>query len=131
MSRSLSAGNELVYMQLFLGKFTTEQNILAENLVYFRMHEIKDIFFVGGFGTVQWIEVEDYMKAAPDSIVSSCSPAEIQVWFHRNQIKWAEEFYSEPEHEVCGQTKTPSQSQATDPRSGDNFGRCSGLRCED
>ena len=35
------------------------------------MHRISDIYFVGGFGTVQWVDVADYMATKPDSIVAA------------------------------------------------------------
>lgn len=44
---------------------------MSGNLVFFRMHRISDIYFVGGFGTVQWVDVADYMATKPDSIVAA------------------------------------------------------------
>ena len=32
------------------------------------MHRISDIYFVGGFGTVQWVDVAEYASAKPDQI---------------------------------------------------------------
>lgn len=46
-----------------------EERWLNANFVYFRMHKIQDIYFVGGFGTVQWVEVEEYMRNKPDTVV--------------------------------------------------------------
>eukprot|EP01024_Parvocaulis_polyphysoides_P038154 TRINITY_DN3416_c0_g3_i3.p2 TRINITY_DN3416_c0_g3~~TRINITY_DN3416_c0_g3_i3.p2 ORF type:complete len:190 (-),score=32.08 TRINITY_DN3416_c0_g3_i3:136-663(-) len=43
---------------------------VAGNSLYFRMHHIQDIYFVGGFGTVQWVEVQEYLKSVPDQIVT-------------------------------------------------------------
>jgi hypothetical protein len=34
------------------------------------MAHITDIDFVGGFGTVQWVEVPEYRRASPDRIVT-------------------------------------------------------------
>jgi hypothetical protein len=42
---------------------------VSGNAVYFRMNRILDIYFVGGFGTVQWLDVEEYTSAQPDAIV--------------------------------------------------------------
>ncbi|CAI5488674.1 unnamed protein product [Closterium sp. Naga37s-1] len=39
------------------------------NFSYYRMQQICDIYFVGGFGTVAWIDVKDYLSATPDAIV--------------------------------------------------------------
>ena len=33
------------------------------------MHRIVDIYFVGGFGTVQWISPQEYLSSCPDDIV--------------------------------------------------------------
>ena len=33
------------------------------------MHRISDIYFVGGFGTVQWIDTAEYASVKPDAIV--------------------------------------------------------------
>ena len=35
------------------------------------MHKITDIYFVGGFGTVQWIDVGEYLTATPDAIATN------------------------------------------------------------
>eukprot|EP00245_Coleochaete_scutata_P011545 TRINITY_DN4307_c0_g1_i2.p1 TRINITY_DN4307_c0_g1~~TRINITY_DN4307_c0_g1_i2.p1 ORF type:complete len:120 (+),score=24.44 TRINITY_DN4307_c0_g1_i2:349-708(+) len=34
------------------------------------MENISDIYFVGGFGTVAWVDVQEYIKAKPDQIAS-------------------------------------------------------------
>jgi len=39
------------------------------NFAFFRMDNITDIYFVGGFGTVQWVEILDYVTQRPDKIV--------------------------------------------------------------
>ncbi|XP_051134883.1 uncharacterized protein LOC127254055 isoform X2 [Andrographis paniculata] len=40
------------------------------NLHYFRMQNISDIYFVGGFGTVAWIDVKEYEALQPDKIAA-------------------------------------------------------------
>lgn len=52
---------------------------VSGNLVFFRMHRILDIYFVGGFGTVQWVDVADYMATRPDSIVAADPQQTISV----------------------------------------------------
>ena len=42
---------------------------VSGNFVYFRMNRIVDIYFVGGFGTVQWIAPDEYLASTPDEIV--------------------------------------------------------------
>ncbi|KAF3530257.1 hypothetical protein DY000_02042131 [Brassica cretica] len=38
------------------------------NFHYFRMHNISDIYFIGGFGTVAWVDVKEYEALQPDKI---------------------------------------------------------------
>ncbi|PIA43748.1 hypothetical protein AQUCO_01800062v1 [Aquilegia coerulea] len=38
------------------------------NFYYFRMHNISDIYFIGGFGTVAWVDVKEYEMVQPDKI---------------------------------------------------------------
>lgn len=47
--------------------------------MFFRMHSISDIYFVGGFGTVQWVDVGEYVSAKPDEIVTSDPHHTLQV----------------------------------------------------
>jgi hypothetical protein len=61
----------LVCAQIFAQKHSTDskERWLSGNTVCFRMNRISDVYFVGGFGTVQWLDVAEYMAATPDSIV--------------------------------------------------------------
>ncbi|XP_009592726.1 uncharacterized protein LOC107819541 [Nicotiana tabacum] len=38
------------------------------NFYYFRMQNISEIYFIGGFGTVAWVDVNDYETLRPDKI---------------------------------------------------------------
>ncbi|XP_077238472.1 uncharacterized protein LOC143879784 [Tasmannia lanceolata] len=38
------------------------------NFYYFRMQNISDIYFIGGFGTVAWVDVREYETLQPDKI---------------------------------------------------------------
>ncbi|CAA7044394.1 unnamed protein product [Microthlaspi erraticum] len=38
------------------------------NFHYFRMQNISDIYFIGGFGTVAWVNVNEYEAIQPDKI---------------------------------------------------------------
>ncbi|ONK78874.1 uncharacterized protein A4U43_C01F460 [Asparagus officinalis] len=38
------------------------------NFYYYRMQSISDIYFIGGFGTVAWIDVKEYENLQPDKI---------------------------------------------------------------
>lgn len=56
---------------IFYAKHLSErkEQWLSGNFVYFRMNKIVDIYFVGGFGTVQWISPTEYLTSKPDDIV--------------------------------------------------------------
>lgn len=43
------------------------------------MDRILDIYFVGGFGTVQWVDTKEYAKAQPDKIVLEHPTHTLQV----------------------------------------------------
>ncbi|MQM18952.1 hypothetical protein Taro_051952 [Colocasia esculenta] len=38
------------------------------NFYYYRMQNISDIYFIGGFGTVAWVDVQEYEALRPDKI---------------------------------------------------------------
>ncbi len=42
---------------------------MSGNAEYFRMDRILDIYFVGGFGTVQWVDPQEFMSSQPDKVV--------------------------------------------------------------
>jgi len=52
---------------------------VSGNYMFFRMHRISDIYFVGGFGTVQWVDVGEYVSSKPDQIVVSDPHHTLQV----------------------------------------------------
>lgn len=54
------------------------------NFMFFRMHRITDIYFVGGFGTVQWIDVDEYLGSAPDAIATNHPTRTLQVGMGRS-----------------------------------------------
>ncbi|KAK9816434.1 hypothetical protein WJX72_000205 [[Myrmecia] bisecta] len=57
--------------EIFLQKHAVEgkEKWVSGNYLCFRMHRISDIYFVGGFGTVQWVDVAEYAAVKPDNIV--------------------------------------------------------------
>lgn len=57
------------------------------NYVFFRMHRISDIYFVGGFGTVQWVDVGEYAATLPDKIVLDEPHKTLQVPPKSSQLK--------------------------------------------
>jgi len=58
-------------VQIFLQKHASAkgERLVSGNSMFFRMHRILDIYFVGGFGTVQFIDVDEYKGTRPDAIV--------------------------------------------------------------
>ncbi|CAM6082106.1 unnamed protein product [Calypogeia fissa] len=48
------------------------------NFNYYRMELISDVYFVGGFGTVAWVDVNEYESALPDVIAAHGSEQTLQ-----------------------------------------------------
>lgn len=67
--------------EVFLAKQTNERSEkwVLGNFMFFRMHRITDIYFVGGFGTVQWIDVDEYLGSTPDAIATNQPYRTLQV----------------------------------------------------
>src|SRR5690349_8074020 len=67
----LSNATPMFVPQIFTAKHASEkkERWVSGNSVFFRMHHIGDIYFVGGFGTVQWIDVAEYTHVSPDAVV--------------------------------------------------------------
>lgn len=79
-----------LHLQIYVTKHAKEKKgeWVSGNLVFFRMHRISDIYFVGGFGTVQWVDVADYMATKPDSIVAA-DPQETISVRQKQSLKYA------------------------------------------
>lgn len=43
--------------------------MVSDSFRFYRMMHIRDIYFVGGFGTMQWVDPPAYASTQPDSIV--------------------------------------------------------------
>ncbi|XP_050219709.1 uncharacterized protein LOC126670096 [Mercurialis annua] len=52
----------------YVGKHQQGPSQKWGNFYYFRMHNISDIYFIGGFGTVAWVDVQEYEGLQPDKI---------------------------------------------------------------
>lgn len=52
----------------FMAKHQQAASQQWRNFDYFRMDVISDIYFIGGFGTVAWVDVKAYESANPDII---------------------------------------------------------------
>lgn len=75
----MSHFHQAAAQQIFMDKHGGQDRWLSGNFVYFRMSRIVDIYFVGGFGTVQWITAEEYLSSRPDDIVLDKPTALLQV----------------------------------------------------
>ncbi|KAI4331150.1 hypothetical protein MLD38_029365 [Melastoma candidum] len=59
--------------KLYKGKHHQGPSQQWGNFHYFRMQNISDIYFIGGFGTVAWVDVKEYESILPDKIaVDGC-----------------------------------------------------------
>lgn len=74
--------------EIFLAKQAntsrTEKWVMG-NYMFFRMHRITDIYFVGGFGTVQWVDVNEYLTSTPDAIATNTPSLTLQVRYASQQ----------------------------------------------
>ena len=69
LPKNMQTAAEDIFHQKLSGANNTKDRWVSGNAMYFRMNRITDIYFVGGFGTVQWVDVEEYTSAQPDQIV--------------------------------------------------------------
>ncbi|KAH7688041.1 Cellular repressor of transcription domain-containing protein [Dioscorea alata] len=56
--------------KLFIAKHQQWASQQWGNFHYFRMETISDIYFIGGFGTVAWLDVKEYEALQPDKIAA-------------------------------------------------------------
>ena len=56
-------------LSLFQAKHTDRPTSAWANTVFFRMHRVVDLYFVGGFGTVQFVDVDEYERTPPDAVI--------------------------------------------------------------
>ncbi|WOK95001.1 hypothetical protein Cni_G03706 [Canna indica] len=56
--------------QQFVSKQQQRASQKWGNFHYYRMQNISDIYFVGGFGTVEWVDVKEYEGLKPDKIAA-------------------------------------------------------------
>ncbi|XP_010545611.1 PREDICTED: uncharacterized protein LOC104817922 [Tarenaya hassleriana] len=54
--------------KLYIAKHQQGPSQQWGNFYYFRMQNISDIYFIGGFGTVAWVNVKEYEALQPDKI---------------------------------------------------------------
>lgn len=68
LSKEYVEDAEQIFHQKY-SRMSDEGRWVSGTATYFRMDRILDIYFVGGFGTVQWVDVSQYTSTQPDSIV--------------------------------------------------------------
>lgn len=85
------------------------------NFAFFRMHRVTDIYFVGGFGTVQWIGVDEYLGAAPDAIATHAPQRTLAVRRARSYFGPRGLFWGGPEGHaaVCSAQRAGSKQPTT------------------
>ena len=44
---------------------------------FYRMNNVIDVYFVGGFGTLNWVDLKEYRDATPDKIVTPASGSSV------------------------------------------------------
>ncbi|KAH7439692.1 hypothetical protein KP509_04G072600 [Ceratopteris richardii] len=49
------------------------------NFYYYRMETISDIYFIGGFGTVAWVDVKEFESVNPDAIAANGAEQTLKV----------------------------------------------------
>ena len=67
---------------------TKRERWVSGNFSFFRMHRISDIYFVGGFGTVQWVDVAEYASVKPDQIALVEPHHTLKACPHLDQPFW-------------------------------------------
>lgn len=85
------------------------------NFTFFRMHRISDIYFVGGFGTVQWVDVKEYAQTRPDDIVLGNVMRTLQL-MNEQYGEVVRQLLSEPESQVDDAVFISVDGRGTDVR---------------
>jgi len=70
---------EQIFHQKYSMEADAQRRWVSGQATYFRMDRILDIYFVGGFGTVQWVDVNEYTYANPDKIVIEAPQRTLQA----------------------------------------------------
>lgn len=55
----------------YIGKHQQGASQQWGNFYYYRMELISDVYFIGGFGTVAWVDVREYENVQPDKIAEN------------------------------------------------------------
>lgn len=79
------------------GSQQKQRGFVAANATLFRMHRISDIYFVGGFGTVSWVDPAEYAAARPDAVASLAPRATLSALNERHSSAAARLLFSAPD----------------------------------
>ena len=74
-----------------------QRGFVSGNATLFRMHRISDIYFVGGFGTVSWVDPAEYARARPDAVASLCPRATLSALNEAHSSAAARLLFSAPD----------------------------------
>jgi len=66
-----TAANEIFKAKYHARKEAIDMEDRWGDYTFYRMNRIVDVYFVGGFGTLNWIKLDEYMNTSPDTIVTS------------------------------------------------------------
>jgi len=66
-----TAANEIFKAKYHARKEAIDMEDRWGDYTFYRMNRIVDVYFVGGFGTLNWIKLDEYMGTPPDTIVTS------------------------------------------------------------
>ena len=66
-----TAANEIFKSKYHARKEAIDMEDRWGDYTYYRMNRIVDVYFVGGFGTLNWIKLDEYCSTSPDAIVTA------------------------------------------------------------
>lgn len=65
-----NAANEIFKSKYQARKEEVDLDDRWGDYTFYRMNNVIDVYFVGGFGTLNWVDLKEYMEAEPDKIVT-------------------------------------------------------------
>jgi hypothetical protein len=65
-----TSANEIFKAKYAARKEASDLDDRWGDYTFYRMNRVIDVYFVGGFGTLNWVDMNDYRNATPDKIVT-------------------------------------------------------------
>jgi len=65
------AANEIFKAKYHARKEAIDMEDRWGDYTFYRMNRLVDVYFVGGFGSLNWIKLDDYRNTSPDKIVTA------------------------------------------------------------